>query len=264
MIIDRISIKPSDNQTYPYDIPLFQHEIGLQVNRPVTIIIGDNGSGKSSLLKIIQSKLKLIEISYPEKQKPLNIDSSLVSLKPSLGKIKGFFFESLSFINYMDYIQKEINDAKNQVERVEIEYKDKSDYAKLMAKSPYAKTISELQGMYSKDLSKSSHGEAYLDFFASRIKDHQLYLLDEPETPLSIQNQLTLMAMIIEAIKRGCQFILATHSPILTAIPNAYIYEIKENQLVNTQYEDIGSIQLLKQFLNQKEQFIRHFTKEEQ
>lgn len=264
MLIDRISIKPSNIQIYPYDIPLFQREVGLQVNRPVTIIIGDNGSGKSSLLKILQSKLKLIEINYPEKQKPLNIDSSLVNLKPSLVKIKGFFFESVSFINYMDYIQKEINDANIQIKRVDIDYKDKSDYAKLMAKSPYAKTISELKGMYSKDLSKSSHGEAYLDFFASRIKEHQLYLLDEPETPLSIQNQLTLMAMIIEAVKRGCQFIMATHSPILTAIPNAYIYEIKDNQLVDTRYEDIGSIQLLKQFLNQKEQFIRHFTKEEQ
>ena len=116
--------------------------------------------------------------------------------------------------------------------------------------------------MYSKDLAKSSHGESYLDFFSSRIKDNQIYLLDEPETPLSVQNQLTLMAMILEASERGCQFIIATHSPILAAIPKAIIYEIKNESFVRTDYENIGSISLLKQFLNNKEQFLRHFERE--
>jgi predicted ATPase len=165
----------------------------------------------------------------------------------------------LTFINYIEYVKKEIADSKENIKRVEMEYKNKSDYARMMAKSPFSKTIYELENMYSKDLALSSHGESYLDFFSSRIKDNQIYLLDEPETPLSTQNQLTLTAMIMNATKRGCQFIIATHSPIIAAIPNALLYQIADDKFVKTEYDDIESIQLLKQFLNNKEQFLRYF-----
>jgi predicted ATPase len=127
-----------------------------------------------------------------------------------------------------------------------------------MASVPHAKSLEELENMYSNDLSMRSHGEAYLDFFASRLKPKQLYLLDEPETPLSTQNQLTLLAMIKTAVEEDCQFIIATHSPIIMAYPGATLYEIGNNQIQSVQYDEIESIQLLKQFLNQPGQFIRH------
>lgn len=259
MLLDQILIKKNNSHKYPYTLQLFQSEISLDVSKPVTIFVGENGSGKSSLLKILQDKLSLVEIKLPNAKVQDKVESGNVVLKPSLGKLKGFFFESLTFINYIEYIQKELSESREEMARIDREYTNKSDYAKMMAKTPYARTISELKGMYSRDLAKSSHGESYLDFFASRIHDNQIYLLDEPETPLSIQNQLTLLAMILEANKRGCQFLVATHSPILAAIPDAIIYEIRDNQFVKTEYEDIESIQMLKQFLNDKEQFLRYF-----
>ncbi len=259
MLLEKIVISPDPKKNYPFNINLFCKDIRLDVNAPVTLFLGENGSGKSSLLKIIQAKLSLIKIKIPSNKTELDINSRLVYLSPSKGKIKGFFFESLTFIHYIDYVKNEILESKENLERIDIEYRDKSDYSRQMAKSPYARTIYELETMYSNNLAKSSHGEAYLDFFSSRIRDNQLYLLDEPETPLSVQNQLTLMAMIIEATNRGCQFIIATHSPILAAIPNSILYEIRNEDFIKTNYDDIESIQLLKQFLNNKEQFIRYF-----
>lgn len=259
MLIDRINIYPDENKNYPFNLELYKSEINLDLKASVVLFLGENGCGKSTLLKIIQSKLNLIRIKLPNTSDDFKIDNNQIKVSPSLSKVKGFFFESIAFINYIEYVQNEISESKENIQRVEKEYKNRSNYAKMMAKSPYSKTIYELENMYSQDLSKSSHGESYLDFFSSRIKDNQLYLLDEPETPLSIQNQLTLTAMIIEATKRGCQFLIATHSPILAAINNAIIYEIKNDVFTKVKYDDIESIKLLKQFLNNKDQFLRYF-----
>jgi predicted ATPase len=258
MIIEEINLSRNQQNTYPFNLDLLNQNISLDVSSPVTILWGDNGSGKSSFLKMINTKLGLIEINYPNKVKNSLKPISSILFKPSTGKIKGFYFDSLVFINYIDYMNKEIQDARSNMSRVDNEYKEKSEYSKMMAKSPYARTIHELKSMYKGDLLKSSHGESFLDFFSSRLKDNQLYLLDEPETPLSIQNQLTLLAMIIDATKKGCQFIIATHSPVLAAFPNAIIYELENNSFNKKSFDEIENIQLLKQFLNQKEQFLKH------
>ncbi len=259
MHLKRIQISKPKTNSYPYNLPLFMDDIKMIFNSDVVIIVGDNGSGKSSLLKIIQDRLNLIEIDYDVNALKTTIDTSNVTLDFYLTKPKGFFFESQKFITYLTYINHELESSKEEIKRIDEAFVNASDHARMLAKSPHQRTIYELNNMYSKDLTRSSHGESYLDFFSSRIKENQLYILDEPETPLSIQNQLTLLAMIIEARKKNNQFIIATHSPILSAIPNAQIYEIKDANFVETTYEEISSIKLLKQFINHKEQFLKHF-----
>jgi predicted ATPase len=89
------------------------------------------------------------------------------------------------------------------------------------------------------------------------MKPNQLLLLDEPETPLSSQNQLTLIAMIKAAVENNCQIIIATHSPILMSYPQALLYEITPEGIHQVEYNDIESVKLLKQFINAPEQFLR-------
>lgn len=98
--------------------------------------------------------------------------------------------------------------------------------------------------------------------FQSRLSPNSLYILDEPETPLSPQNQLTLLTLIDEQIKQGSQFIIASHSPILMAHPKAAIYEISEDGMREIDYEDVENVSFMKHFMSDPKRFM-HYTFEE-
>src|SRR6478735_8259949 len=89
---------------------------------------------------------------------------------------------------------------------------------------PLAGSIAALERRYGIDLDANSHGQSFLKLFRSRFVPGGLYLLDEPEAPLSPQSQLGLIAMIGDMLKQDAQFIIATHSPILLGFPGATIY----------------------------------------
>lgn len=250
----------NDISEYPYTMPWLKATDELLFNEDVVIITGDNGSGKSTLMKLIADALNLYRIQSNDYEgfKSVNTNTKIIKPVYHTSRPLGYFFEAEAFITYLHYLQKEKQDAYKELSKIEIEYKNKSDYSKIQARTPYEKTLYELNTMYEYDLTKRSHGEAYLDFFASRMKPSQLLLLDEPETPLSSQNQLTLLAMIKQAVEAKCQIIIATHSPILMSYPNALLYDIQPDGIRKINYEDIESIKLLKQFISSPEQFIRH------
>lgn len=250
---------PDSNSQYPYSLPWIKTIQTLPLNNEVTIITGDNGCGKSTLMNLIASSLNLYRINSNElPMKSLKETSNMMKPLYTNARTQGFFFEAEAFITYLHYLVKEKNEAENELKRVDAEYKNRSDYAKMMAKVPHQKSLYELDNLYEYDITKRSHGEAYLDFFASRLKPNQIYLLDEPETPLSSQNQLTLLAMIKDAVQNNCQFIIATHSPIIMAYPKALLYQVSDFGIHQTDYQDIESVSLLKQFLNAPDQFLRH------
>lgn len=93
-----------------------------------------------------------------------------------------------------------------------------------LAKMPHARTLYDLKQLYGDGLEFRSHGESFLDLFRSRFQANGLYILDEPEAPLSPINQLALISMMKDAIDEGAQFVIARHSPILIAFPDAKIY----------------------------------------
>lgn len=97
----------------------------------------------------------------------------------------------------------------------------------------------------------------YIDFFSNRLQEHGLYLLDEPESALTYENQYVLSLELREALNMGCQFIIATHSPIITAIPEAQIFEITEEGIDEIPYDQLDNIRFLKLFLSSPERMFR-------
>jgi predicted ATPase len=114
-----------------------------------------------------------------------------------------------------------------------------------------------MESRYGVDLDANSHGQSFLRLFQSRIVPDGLYLLDEPEAPLSPQSQLALMSLMADAIGAGAQFVIATHSPILLAYPGARIYSFDDGTISEVAFGDLDHVNLTRSFLNDPEQFLR-------
>ena len=100
----------------------------------------------------------------------------------------------------------------------------------------------------------------FLSLLASRLTPAGLHLLDEPEAPLSPRGTLQLLALLQDRVARGCQFIVATHSPMLLALPGAEILVFEQGTVRATPYDEVEHVQLMKSFLQHPERFLRHFT----
>lgn len=262
LIKEPIKLKNNDDDKYPFSVPIIKNLDFLDLSHNVTIIVGENGSGKSTLLEIVALKLKLYRISFDSSYQ----DEEFLDLKQAIKDFKitykvkpqGFFFRSEDFITYLHFLEHAKREAYAEINRIKEEYQYKSTLAKSLAMMPHYRTLNDIESMYNNPLLEVSHGESYLDFFKSRLKPNSLYILDEAEVPLSIQNQLTLLLMIKEAVDDGCQFIISTHSPVLMSYPNAFLYEIKNDIIEKVSYDEITSVRLLKDFLNYKDNYLRH------
>ena len=147
-------------------------------------------------------------------------------------------------------------ELRQELARVEEEYKDKSVFAQNQARSAFAGQLFEMEHAYDGELKEKSHGEGFIEFFKQRMHRQGIYLLDEPETPLSAVNQYKLVVMITDLVRAGSQVIIATHSPIIMALEGAKIYNFTESSVDEIAYEDIESVVFMKHFLNHKENYI--------
>jgi len=111
---------------------------------------------------------------------------------------------------------------------------------------------------YGEDLDANSHGESFLKLFQARFVPGGLYLLDEPEAPLSPQRQLALLSMLQEMVEQNAQFIIATHSPILMAFPGAAILSFDQHPVREIAWEETEHVSLTRAFLNNPQRFLRH------
>jgi predicted ATPase len=209
---------------YPYTIPAIRslaEKETLEIHPKVTFLVGENGSGKSTLLEAVAVALRLnpeggsqnFKFSTRRSHSQLHKDLTLI-LRAGLPEQR-FFLRAESFFN-----------VATQVERYGV------------------------VGSYGgRSLHEQSHGESFFALFRNRFGPHGLYVLDEPEAALSPQRQLEFLALLHDYAKRGAQFLIATHSPIIMAYPDARIYTLGDGGLRETAYEDTEHFRITRNFL---------------
>ena len=205
----------------------------IEFQSPVSLFVGENGTGKSTLLEAIavahgfnpEGGTKNYVFSTYDSHSEL---CDAIRIAKGYRKEKwGYFLRAESFYN---------------VATPEEKYAD----------------IAHPSMQYH----KKSHGESFLDLAQDNIKSNGLYLLDEPEAALSPQRQLTLLTQIYKCANDGAQFIIATHSPILLGIPNAQIFCFDNGKIHTCTYEETDSYKITEMFINNRKSLLQKLLDE--
>jgi len=250
---------------YPFNVPVLQDLDEMTFSAPVTYFVGENGSGKSTLLEAIGIAARLPTVGSANAPR----DPSLAAVRPFAGRLRlvwnagaqkkrGFFLRAEDFFGYIRRLAQMRAELERDLERTRQEYQDRSEFAQGLARMPLVRELHSMNDQYSRDLNDYSLGEGFLEFFKSRIVPGSLYVLDEPEVPLSPTSQLALLSLMNQMVAENAQFIIATHSPILMAFPGAEILSFDEHPPRPVAYADLEHVTLTRLFLNNPEQFLQH------
>lgn len=235
-----IALKREDIESfdqYPFNLNAVRTLHTLKIHPKVTYLIGENGSGKSTLLEAIAVALgfnpeggtKNFNFTTRPSHSPLH--QYLRVARGSKRVNDGYFFRAESFFN-----------VASEIERLDSE--------------PYGgnRVIDSYGGM---SLHEQSHGESFLALMVNRFGGNGLYILDEPEAALSPQRQLAVLLIIHNLVLKDSQFLIATHSPILMAYPDACIYSFGPDGIVETTYEGTEHFLVTRDFLLNRERMLQ-------
>jgi predicted ATPase len=223
---------PTHNH-YPFNLEIFNATDCIEFSKPVTFFIGENGSGKSTLLRAIarNSGIAIWEESGRTRFHHNPHENELyrfITLEWEGEKVPGSFFASEIFRHFA-----EILDEWARADPDTLKYFGDSS------------------------LINKSHGQSHMAFFAHRFRLPGLYLLDEPENALSPKMQLELLTLLRTFVERGhAQFIIATHSPILLAYPDADIFTFDSSPIRKIGYEATDYYTIYRDFLNNRENYL--------
>ena len=228
------SIKTNDSllntTVYPFNLSFVKNINPLLFHQNVTFIIGENGSGKSTLLEALAIKLDINpeggtnNFNFFTRETHSNLYRCLRVHKNHIPPKNRFFLRAESYFNLATEIEK---------------LDDEPSFG-----PPIINSYGEVS------LHEQSHGESFFSLFTHRFGPNGLYILDEPEAALSPNRQMALLARMHQLIQQNCQFIIATHSPILLSYPDALIYEISEKGIDTVKYEESDLYMTTKYFLN--------------
>lgn len=227
----------ADTGRYPFTLPVVAHlaDSGLELQPGVTFLVGDNGTGKSTLVEALA-----VAAGFNAEGGSQSFRFATRATESSLGDClvlrwkgkprTGFFLRAESFYNVA----------------TEIENLERVDPGLLPAYG-------------GRSLHERSHGESFLDLVIHRFGPQGLYFLDEPEAALSPRGCLALVRRIGELAEQGCQFVIATHSPIVLAVPGARILQIaEEGDVEQVSYDEAEPVVLYREFLAAPERFLHH------
>lgn len=221
------------SDSYPFNFEIFHTTDYLEFRKPVTFFIGENGSGKSTLLKAIAQRC-LVHIWREEMRARYHTNRYEDELHKYLdaewtsGRVPGAFFASEMFLHFAQMLDE------------------------------WAVADSGILTYFgNKSLMEKSHGQSHMAYFRHRFKIKGLYLLDEPENALSPRMQIELLKLFQQLSTLGTtQLIIATHSPILLAYPDAEIYSFDHAPIQTVTYEETDYYQIYRDFLNNRERYL--------
>jgi predicted ATPase len=239
----KVTIPPdADSSKYPFSIPLVRDLKEIVFPNQVTFIVGENGTGKSTLLEAIAAKTGFgreggsrninFDTADSEHSEGSKVLAACMTLSWRKKPKDGYFFRAESFFNVASHIDN-------------------------LDKEPgFGRPIKDSYG--GKSLHSQSHGESFFSFFKNRLGGGGLYVFDEPEAALSPQRQLALLGIIHDVCKNpDSQFLIATHSPILLAYPGARIYSCDGEKLEEIRYEDTKHYDITKNFLDNPGRYLK-------
>lgn len=254
--------RPPGAAGFPFDVPAVAALERLELATPVTLFVGENGTGKSTLLEALALAAGLPAVGSARLEDDATLESQrrlARALKLSWRRRthRGFFLRAEDFFGFQKAVARARVEHQGEIARVDVEMADASDHARALAKGPHRASLADMERRYGADPDAASHGQAFLRLFGSRLAPGGVYLLDEPEAALSPQSQLGLLAMVKDAVDAGSQFVVATHAPILMAVPGATLLSFDEAPVRPVAFEDLPSVRLMRDFLHAPERYLR-------
>ncbi|HEU0244039.1 MAG TPA: AAA family ATPase [Candidatus Limnocylindrales bacterium] len=248
---------------FPFDLPAVRSLRTLRFETPVTLLVGENGSGKSTVLEALAIASRAITAGSAEASDDPTLDglralARALTLTWAKKTHRGFFLRAEDFFGYAKRMATLRAELDAGLAAVDEEYADRPGLAHELARTPYLRELAELERRYGEGLDAQSHGESFLQFFQARLVPGGVYFLDEPEAPLSPARQLAFLSLLKELVEADGQAVIATHSPILLAFPGATIWSFDAAGIAPVAYEDLEHVRLTRDFLANPEAFLRH------
>ena len=232
----------ADRESYPFCLPLFSKgDFDLAFDRAVTIIVGENGTGKSTLLEGIAALAGYDDAGGGKGYRPVDHSGALERMGGSLSQVlraswlpkitNGWFFRAESFFSVARYLD--------------------------------AAALDDPRGGPPPDFLSHSHGEGFLRFFEERCRRQGIFIFDEPESALSPSRQIEFLRLVRRMDESGiCQVIMATHAPILMAYPNAKLLRLSKYGLEPVTLEETEHFRLIREFCANPVSFVETMLEE--
>jgi predicted ATPase len=235
--LDRALVK--DAEAYPFCLPFLAKDFELGFDRAITIIAGENGTGKSTLLEGIAALAGYDEAGGGKGYRPVDHSRAVEVMGGALSRAlraswlpkitRGWFFRAESFFPVARYLDEMARDA----------------------------------GALPPDFLSHSHGEGFLRFFEERCQQQGIFIFDEPESALSPSRQIEFLKLLHRMDRSGiCQVIMATHAPLLMAYPGARLLQLSKYGLDPVAVEDTDHYRLLREFWSDPAGFVEAMLEE--
>lgn len=236
MDVEQVRNEDWAEDRYPFSLPAVRSWDCLHLHEKVTFLVGENGSGKSTLIEAI----------------------AIAAGFNAEGGSKDHRFST-------EYTHSDLH-AHLRLKRAPRQPKDGYFLRAetLYTQASFLDQTASLLRYGGKTIHGQSHGEGMMAIFWNRFEGKGLYILDEPEAALSPQRQLAFLARLHQLVQADSQFIIATHSPIILAYPNAWIYEMTEDGPLQMPWDGLEHVDLTRQFLKRPQSFLDNLLRDEE